>query len=167
MLIEAAAQHDDVINGDAERGDQDKTQKPKKIRKEKVVGGMTIGGSGAEDKLETYLDLLHLNSKAVESTTQAAIVLGEDSYQPTSNGDDLPRSPEPDTKAPIPPKTKNSKNDPINMFGLFTPPALHQAQASFVDSVTVSMPKLLELDTEMNNLEIEIRRTRKLLAKSV
>ncbi|KAJ4422449.1 hypothetical protein N0V82_002899 [Gnomoniopsis sp. IMI 355080] len=62
-------------------------------------------------------------------------------------------------------KGQNPK-DPIRWFGLLTPLALRQTQASAIDTVDRVIPRLVAVDTEMRRLEIEVRRTRKRRAKA-
>lgn len=63
-------------------------------------------------------------------------------------------------KTPPPPK------DPIRWFGLLTPLALRQTQASAVDAVERVIPRLVTVDAEMRQVEIEVRRARKRRAKA-
>ena len=55
---------------------------------------------------------------------------------------------------------------PIKMFGILVPQALRQAQTQAVGLVQDVVPKLVELNLEMGNLEVEIRRKRKYKAKA-
>ena len=60
---------------------------------------------------------------------------------------------------------KQALQDPIKWFGLFVPPALRSSQAYFRDAVGDNIPALVNVDNEMKEVEIEIRRTRKRLSK--
>lgn len=62
-------------------------------------------------------------------------------------------------------KKPNSK-DPIRWFGLLTPLALRQTQVSAIDTVERVIPRLVTVDAEMRQLEIEVRRARKKRAKT-
>lgn len=62
-------------------------------------------------------------------------------------------------------KTKIPK-DPVRWFGLLTPPALRQTQASAIDTVDRVIPRLLTVNIEMQRLEIEVRRARKRRSKA-
>ena len=54
--------------------------------------------------------------------------------------------------------------DPLKWFGLLTPPALKTCQTRFKDAVS-SIPSLATVTSNMKELDIEIRRTRKKLRK--
>ena len=60
---------------------------------------------------------------------------------------------------------KQAIQDPIKWFGLLVPPALRLSQAYFRGAVGDSIPALVNVDNEMKEVEIEIRRTRKRLGK--
>lgn len=65
-----------------------------------------------------------------------------------------------------PPATTTAvKHDPLRWFGVLTPPALRQTQASAVDVVERVVPRLVTVDAAMRDLEIEVRRARKRRAK--
>ncbi len=51
--------------------------------------------------------------------------------------------------------------DPIQMFGLFSPPALRSAQAEAIKMVEEVVPRLVSIDAEMREVEIAVRRARK------
>jgi hypothetical protein len=55
--------------------------------------------------------------------------------------------------------------DPIHWFGVLVPPSLRKAQKSFTDVVTVSVPNILNLSSQMRKLEMEIGRTRKTIKR--
>lgn len=77
------------------------------------------------------------------------------------DGDDESREekPKPEAKKPIP-------KDPIRWFGLLTPLALRQTQASAIDTVERVIPRLVTVVAEMRQVEIEVRRARKRRAKA-
>ena len=60
---------------------------------------------------------------------------------------------------------KKALQDPIKWFGLLVPPALRSSQAYFRGAVGDNIPALVNVDNEMKEVEIEIRRTRKRLGK--
>lgn len=62
--------------------------------------------------------------------------------------------------------TSNRTNDPLRWFGILTPLALRQAQASAIDAVEQVIPRLVTVDAEMRAVEIEVRRARKKRAKA-
>lgn len=80
--------------------------------------------------------------------------------------------PEAEKAAPGLEETSSSKKqtgpprDPIRWFGLLTPPALRQTQASAVEAVERVIPQLLTVEAEMRRVEIEVRRARKRRAKA-
>ena len=60
---------------------------------------------------------------------------------------------------------KQALQDPIKWFGILVPPALRSSQAYFRGAVGDNLPSLVNVDNEMKEVEIEIRRTRKRLRK--
>ncbi|KAL0931676.1 uncharacterized protein CTRU02_212629 [Colletotrichum truncatum] len=62
-------------------------------------------------------------------------------------------------------KAKKS-NDPLRWFGILAPLPLRQAQALSVKAVEDVIPRLVSVNAEMMNLEIEVRRARKRRAKA-
>ena len=56
--------------------------------------------------------------------------------------------------------------DPLRMFGILTPQALRLAQGVAIKMVEEIVPKLVQLDAEMKEVEIKIRRARKFRAKA-
>ena len=59
----------------------------------------------------------------------------------------------------------NTLSDPLRWFGILVPPALREAQIEFANGLENVLP-LCNLNLEMEELEIEIRRVRKRLGKS-
>lgn len=78
-----------------------------------------------------------------------------------NDNDDKSREEKPNPKA-----KKPISKDPIRWFGLLTPLALRQTQASAIDTVERVIPRLVTVDAEMRQVEIEIRRARKRRAKA-
>ena len=60
--------------------------------------------------------------------------------------------------------TDNAR-DPIRQFGIFVPGALRAAQNDFVSAVEKPIPKIVNLQRRLRELEIEIGRARKNLKK--
>jgi hypothetical protein len=60
----------------------------------------------------------------------------------------------------------NKSKDPIKMFGILVPQALRQAQSQAVLLVEDIVPRLVEINLEMESMEVEIRRKRKYRAKA-
>lgn len=63
-------------------------------------------------------------------------------------------------------KTARVAKDPLRMFGLLTPSALREAQKESIKMVEEIVPRILEVDAEMKEVEIRIRRARKWRAKA-
>jgi hypothetical protein len=61
---------------------------------------------------------------------------------------------------------RKKPRDPLRMFGLMTPQALRLAQGESVTNVQDIVPKLVEVDAKMKELEIRIRRARKWMGKA-
>ncbi|KAK8140380.1 hypothetical protein PG984_000446 [Apiospora sp. TS-2023a] len=64
------------------------------------------------------------------------------------------------------PKAKKKSKDPLRWFGLITPMPLRQAQAQSVQAVEEIIPRLVSINAEMAQVEIEVRRARKKRAKA-
>ena len=62
-------------------------------------------------------------------------------------------------------KVVGHQRDPLRWFGMFVPPALKTSQNSFQSAVMDGLPCLASVMKELNDLEIDIRRTRKRLTK--
>ncbi|EXF78692.1 hypothetical protein CFIO01_03349 [Colletotrichum fioriniae PJ7] len=63
-------------------------------------------------------------------------------------------------------KTKKKSNDPLRWFGILAPMPLRQAQTLSVQVVQETIPRLVSVDAEMKDIEIEVRRARKRRAKA-
>lgn len=57
-------------------------------------------------------------------------------------------------------KMKKTPN-PLRMFGILTPSSLRLAQATSIKAVSALIPAILSLDSQMKEIEIQIRRARK------
>lgn len=51
--------------------------------------------------------------------------------------------------------------NPLRMFGILTPPSLRLAQATSLKTVSTLIPAIMNLDFQMKEVEIQIRRSRK------
>ncbi|KAI3401292.1 hypothetical protein diail_11998 [Diaporthe ilicicola] len=60
---------------------------------------------------------------------------------------------------------KQNANDPLRWFGVLTPLSLRQTQTCAVEAVEQVIPRLVSLNAEMQDLEIQVRRARKKRAK--
>ncbi|KIL84767.1 hypothetical protein FAVG1_11995 [Fusarium avenaceum] len=87
---------------------------------------------------------------------------GED--LPTEESGDSPKSGA-DEEKPMEKKRKKNKN-PLHWFGLFAPMPLRTAQTQSVQAVEDIIPRLVSVNAEMLNVEIEVRRARKRRAKT-
>ncbi|KAF9871661.1 hypothetical protein CkaCkLH20_10859 [Colletotrichum karsti] len=63
-------------------------------------------------------------------------------------------------------KKKKRSNDPLRWFGILAPMPLRQAQTLSVKAVQDVIPRLVSINAEMMDLEIEVRRARKKRAKA-
>lgn len=63
-------------------------------------------------------------------------------------------------------KPKRKLDDPLRMFGILTPPALRLAQVDSMRLVEQLVPRIVNVNKEMEKTEIEIRRARKRKAKA-
>lgn len=87
---------------------------------------------------------------------------GED--LPTEESGDNPKSGA-DEEKPAEKKRKKKKN-PLHWFGLFAPMPFRTAQTQSVQAVEDIIPRLVSVNAEMLNVEIEVRRARKRRAKT-
>ncbi|KAF2109734.1 hypothetical protein BDV96DRAFT_604608 [Lophiotrema nucula] len=81
-------------------------------------------------------------------------------------------SPQESATEPEDPKVNNasssdrySSTDPLRWFGILVPPALRQAQSSFVAAVEEPIPEIATLIKDLRKQEIDIGRLRKQLKK--
>lgn len=65
-----------------------------------------------------------------------------------------------ESKKPTP-----NMRDPLRMFGLLVPQTIRDAQSSSITMISGVIPRLVSTDAEMRDVEIEIRRARKRMAK--
>ena len=143
--------------------------KPKQQKKQKQVGGMIIGAEEIPDLADGLndLDLSRTNGASATPEDPPESSVEKTEHDEAISNADPGRSASDSKPSSSATRQKNgkSKTDPIHMFGVLVPQALRQAQGSFVKAVVGSVLRLVELDSEMRELEIEIRRTRKMLAK--
>ncbi|KAM0243013.1 hypothetical protein ACHAP5_006974 [Fusarium lateritium] len=85
-----------------------------------------------------------------------ALPTGESGHGPKSDADE---------EKPVEKKRKKNKN-PLHWFGLFAPMPLRTAQTQSVRAVEDIIPRLVTVNAEMLNVEIEVRRARKRRAKA-
>ncbi|GKT43941.1 uncharacterized protein ColSpa_04122 [Colletotrichum spaethianum] len=63
-------------------------------------------------------------------------------------------------------KKQKKSSDPLRWFGILAPLTLRQAQTLSVQAVQDIIPRLVSVDAEMKDVEIEVRRARKRRAKA-
>lgn len=63
-------------------------------------------------------------------------------------------------------KPAKKSKDPLRWFGVLTPQALRSAQSSSVKAVQDIIPRLVSVNAEMAEVEIEVRRARKKRARA-
>ncbi|KAF2674397.1 hypothetical protein BT63DRAFT_449389 [Microthyrium microscopicum] len=69
------------------------------------------------------------------------------------------------TEAESSQQADDKPNDPIRWFGMIVPNALKDTQAQFVTAVGESVPQILNISTQMRQLEIDIGRSRKAIKR--
>ncbi|KAL8777414.1 MAG: hypothetical protein Q9194_002572 [Teloschistes cf. exilis] len=62
-------------------------------------------------------------------------------------------------------ETEAPATDPVRWFGILVPSTLRASQNSFKTAVAEKVPSLVNISSEMKELEVEIRRTRKKIRK--
>ncbi|KAH7263320.1 hypothetical protein BKA59DRAFT_51268 [Fusarium tricinctum] len=88
----------------------------------------------------------------------------ENEDHPTEESGDSPKSGTDEEK--LVEKKRKKNNNPLHWFGLFAPMPLRTAQTQSVQAVGDIVPKLVSVNAEMLNVEIEVRRARKRRAKA-
>lgn len=117
--------------------------------------------SGQEGAIFSVCEVQKLRSAASEDLRE-------------ENADADAREKEPDTEGEIgnaetmadEGKEGTKRKDPLRMFGILTPQALRLAQGGAIKMVEEIVPKLVQVDAEMKEVEIKIRRARKFRAKA-
>lgn len=110
------------------------------------------------------------DGEAAETTTTTAAnpahpVDGEEEEEPpTTATTAMPGVDETKGEPRQQPEPVNS--DPLRWFGILTPMALRQTQATAIQVVEDVVPRLISIDAAMRNVEIEVRRVRKRRAKA-
>lgn len=66
---------------------------------------------------------------------------------------DKENEPEKETRKKRPKPLKLYRSDPIYWFGILIPPALREAQQSFIEAVQSPVPRLVSVAAEMRHLE--------------
>jgi hypothetical protein len=97
-----------------------------------------------------------------QSTTESEPTTSTEKSHPAATKDEADEATE---KTP-PKKAVVSKTDPIRWFGLITPSSLKMAQSQATKALQETVPRLVQLDAEMREVEIQVRRARKYLVKA-
>ncbi|KAJ0118513.1 hypothetical protein J7T55_009296 [Diaporthe amygdali] len=121
--------------------------------------------------------------RQVSISTEGSLPVFSVSHSVRGRGDDAPHDPPSDPPAEAAeapgeaapasgdkaegeadPKKQNAR-DPLRWFGVLTPLSLRQTQACAVEAVEQVIPRLVSLNAEMQDVEIQVRRARKKRAK--
>ncbi|KAM0303597.1 hypothetical protein ACHAPM_003166 [Fusarium culmorum] len=84
----------------------------------------------------------------------------------SSTTEELKRGPKSETKEEKPAEKKRKNKNPLHWFGLFAPMGLRTAQTQSIKAVEDVIPRLVSINAEMLDVEIEVRRARKRRAKA-
>jgi coiled-coil domain-containing protein 115 len=84
--------------------------------------------------------------------------LGDGSEEPADNSGENSGSDESQVEY-------HSPKDPLRWFGILVPPALRQAQSSFVAAVDGPIPEIATLTKDLRRQEVDIARVRKQIKK--
>ncbi|RGP70711.1 mfs-type transporter [Fusarium sporotrichioides] len=76
------------------------------------------------------------------------------------------QGPKPETGEEKPAEKKRKNKNPLHWFGLFVPMGLRTAQTQSIKTVEDIIPRLVSVNAEMLDVEIEVRRARKRRAKA-
>ncbi|KAK3340171.1 hypothetical protein B0H65DRAFT_251289 [Neurospora tetraspora] len=111
-------------------------------------------------KEETDAEEVVVGKEAEEDVTQRADTTTTTSPDKASG---TPSNPNDDSDTPEDKanKIKKIRNDPLRWFGLLTPLPLRQAQTQAIQAVEQIIPRLVTVNAEMAQVEIEVRRARK------
>ncbi|RSM12682.1 hypothetical protein CDV31_006258 [Fusarium ambrosium] len=89
----------------------------------------------------------------------------EDAATEENDGESEDKTEKDSTKESTQKKPKKNRN-PLHWYGIFTPLPLRTAQTQSVQAVEMIIPRLVSVNAEMLNVEIEVRRARKRRAKA-
>ncbi|EKJ76303.1 hypothetical protein NXS19_009101 [Fusarium pseudograminearum] len=90
----------------------------------------------------------------------------EEEQGKSSVAEELKQGPKPETEAEMPAEKKRKNKNPLHWFGLFAPMGLRTAQTQSIKAVEDVIPRLVSINAEMLDVEIEVRRARKRRAKA-
>lgn len=135
--------------------------------------GVRYGQDQYDDRMQASRKLdIKVDSEEVPTFTMASVPEEEDQQDTSTTKEDESKN-EKDEKDEKHEKEedaakKNPKllKDPIRWYGLFAPPALRSAQANAVQAVQDIIPRLVSVNAEMLDVEIQVRRARKKRAKA-
>ncbi|KAF4343631.1 vacuolar ATPase assembly VMA22 [Fusarium beomiforme] len=128
--------------------------------------GMRYGQDHYDERIQATR-LLAIEQNKNQSPNFSVYTVPEEEKEkvsPAEKSDDTSRS-DPKDAQPTEKKRKQNKN-PLQWFGLFTPMPLRAAQTHSVKAVEKVIPRLVSVNAEMLNIEIEVRRARKRRAKA-
>ncbi|KAF4441232.1 Vacuolar ATPase assembly protein VMA22 [Fusarium austroafricanum] len=126
--------------------------------------GMRYGQDHYDERMQATR-LLSIKQYEDQTSTFTIITSPGEDERGEGGKDETSSNKEPDEEKPTEKKRKQNK-DPLQWFGLFTPMPLRAAQTHSVKVVEDVVPRLVSVNAEMVNVEIEVRRARKRRAKA-
>lgn len=128
--------------------------------------GMRYGQDFYDDRMQASRRLKPTGDEDGRVSLEIAKV-GEESDSPQERSEEVQSTEDSQTTNPAPRQIKKpGRKDPIQWFGLLTPLPLRQAQAQSIKAVEAVIPRLVSVNAEMQQVEIEVRRARKKRAKA-
>lgn len=133
--------------------------------------GMRYGQDHYDERMQAIRLLdIEVDEKEIPSFSiiDAPIEEPEKEEGATSEGNDgeSEEKTEKDTTKESTPKKPKKNRNPLHWYGIFAPMPLRTAQAQSVQAVEKIIPRLVSVNAEMLNVEIEVRRARKRRAKA-
>ncbi|KAF4967800.1 hypothetical protein FSARC_4692 [Fusarium sarcochroum] len=127
--------------------------------------GMRYGQDHYDERMQATR-LLAIEQNEDQSPTFTIIDAPEETEEEERDETTSAGGPDGETK-PEPTEKKRKKNrNPLHWFGLFAPMPLRTAQTQSVQAVGEIIPRLVSVNAEMLEVEIEVRRARKRRAKA-
>ncbi|KAI1841238.1 hypothetical protein JX266_012550 [Neoarthrinium moseri] len=137
--------------------------------------GIRYGPDFYDDRMQALRRLaVATNDEGVPVFSSATIDLASQTSPASKDAPEATNAPDtggaPDSRTKEEPTAtkigKPKKTDPLQWFGILTPMPLRQAQGQSIQAVEQVIPKLVSVNSQMAQLEIEVRRARKHRAKA-
>lgn len=127
--------------------------------------GMRYGQDHYDERMQAARRLaIGVDGKLQPTFTVVDALVEEPEEPKNETSEETEKQSDENDEKPAPKKNKNK--NPLHWFGLFAPMPLRTAQTQSIQAVEDIIPRLVSINAEMLNLEIEVRRVRKRRAKA-